>query len=146
MLNKMVKAGVAINDVCNFVGKQSKMKKVNQKFNMGLNKLTMKLKRNDAFASAHRLRQEKRRLKNILVDKFKYSNSKCWKVVKSVSSHMKHHRSVRRVKALKEFELCERKMTTIINNENLQDIPAVLKKNYRRCQCVYWRTNSRAER
>ena len=44
MFQKMLRSGVATNDVRNFVNKQSKMKRTSQKLNFGLSKHAMKLK------------------------------------------------------------------------------------------------------
>ena len=123
MFSKMIRSGVATNDVRNFINKQSKMKRVNQKMNIGLVKSTMKMKLNDACASANRLRQEKRKLKDLLIHKFKYSKSKCRKVVKSTVKETRSHRVTRKLKASKKYILCDQKMKKIIDDENLQAIP-----------------------
>ena len=102
MFHKMMKSGVATNDVRNFTNKQSKMKRTNQKFDSGLSKHAMKLKFNDACASANRLRQEKKRLKDMLVNKFKYSKSRCRGVVKSATAKIRNHRYNRKLKATKK--------------------------------------------
>ena len=60
MFLKMIKSGVATNDVRNFVNKQCKMKKADQRMNLNLTKCAMRSKLNDACRSANRLRQEKK--------------------------------------------------------------------------------------
>ena len=75
MFSRMVRTDVATNDVRNFVLKQSNMKKASDKFDLKLCKSIMKRKLNDACALASRLRNSKNKLKAILSDKFKYSNS-----------------------------------------------------------------------
>ena len=66
MFNKMIKSKVATNDARHFSVKQAKMKRVNQKLNTKLSSNIMRLKLNDACATASRLRIEKKRLKDIL--------------------------------------------------------------------------------
>ena len=85
MFSQMVKNEVATNDVRNFVAKQSNMKKASEKFDMKLCNSVMKRKLNDACALASRLRSSKNRLRVILSDKFKYSNSKCRNIINRVN-------------------------------------------------------------
>ena len=45
-------------------------------------------------------------------------------MVKATLQEAKHHRHVRKQKALKKFTLCEQKMKQLISDENLKDIPS----------------------
>ena len=54
LFSRMVRNGVATNDVRCFVAKQSDMKRVNQQFNKNLSKAAMKHKLSDAYAEVKR--------------------------------------------------------------------------------------------
>ena len=123
MFSRMIKSGVATNDVRTFVIKQSKMKRANQKINIGLAKNAMKYKLNDACSVANRLRQEKRKIRDTLVTKFKFSKSKCRRIVKSAHEEARSHRHMKKIKATSKFEHCRQKMKRAIEHENFQDIP-----------------------
>ena len=110
MFTKMVRSGVATNNVRNFVAKQCKMKKTNQKMSRSLLKSAMKSKLSDACANANRLRQDKRRLMNILIHRFNFSRSKCKCMVRSALLKAKNHRQTRRNKAERKYQHCEQKM------------------------------------
>ena len=74
MFNKMIKKGVATQDVYHFVRKQSNLRKSSNKLDHKLLKANMRQKLNDACAYATRLRQVKSKLRQSV--KVKYSNNK----------------------------------------------------------------------
>ena len=79
LFSKMVRHGVATNDVRNFAAKQAMLKSINHKMNAELVRRAMKSKLTDACSLAHRLRVEKVKLCNLLREKFKFPKKKVQK-------------------------------------------------------------------
>ena len=71
LFSKMVQAGIATNDVRGFVENQASLNKANNQISIGLAKRAMKQKLSDALATASRLRQRKKRVREVLKSKFK---------------------------------------------------------------------------
>ena len=63
LFSKMIRNGIATNDVYNFVNKQCGLRKASNKIDYKLLRVTMRQKLNDACSYANRLRRKKEDLK-----------------------------------------------------------------------------------
>ena len=126
MFGRMVRSGVATNDVHNFVVKQSDMKRVSQKYDLKLSKSAMKRKLSDACALASKLRQSKNRLRSSLIEEFNYSSSKCRNIMLKVNKQNTYHRTKHKSKAMFKYKHCERKVRRVCSQSNIKDIPAAV--------------------
>ena len=63
MLNRMIRSGIATNDVMSFSMNQAKLRRIHKEPSRKIEKAAMKLKRNDAIAHSKRLRQQRYRAK-----------------------------------------------------------------------------------
>ena len=123
LFNKMVRNGVATNDVRNFVSKQAELKSMNHEINCSLTKKAMKSKFIDACALARKLRYRKTELKYQLITEFNYSKKKCRTLVKKSMGKMSNHRHKHRIKAMKKYDHCLKKMNDDRMNKDFKDIP-----------------------
>ena len=124
LLDKMIRNGVATNDVRNFVTKQAGLKRMNGEINYALTKKAMKSKFVDACSLARKLRKTKTILKNLLTEKFKYSNKECKRIVKRKLGKLTNHRHKIKRKAMKKYHHCESKMKVDKDRCDFSDIPA----------------------
>ena len=92
LFSKMVQTGVATGDVRGFVENQANLNKENNQISVGLTKRAMKQKLRDALVTASRLRQKKRRVREVLKRKFNLSESKCKKIMKKAMALATNHR------------------------------------------------------
>ena len=123
LFNKMVRNGVATNDVRNFVSKQAGLKRINHQMNESLTRKAMKAKFIDACALTRKLRHEKVVIKELLRTKFKYSMKKCRKLVKRTIGMTANQRHIHNKKSKRKFEHCKNKMFRDKKNNDFNDIP-----------------------
>ena len=123
LLSRMIRNGVATNDVRNFVTKQAGLKRMDGEINCALTKKAMKSKFVDACSLARELRKSKAMLRNLLVGKFKYSNRACRRLVASELGKLTNHRHKLKKKAMKKYHHCESKMKLEKNRRDFEDIP-----------------------
>ena len=123
LFSKMIRNGVATNDVRNFVQKQARLKCTNQKMCLAMSRKAMKNKVVDACSLAHKLRKQKIELCNLLKSRFKYPGRKCRRIVKNILCRASNHRQLHRKKTRKKYLLCEKKMVEKRDINNTRDIP-----------------------
>ena len=76
LFHRMLKAGVATNDVRNFTNNQLNQKHSTIGTDASLSRVAMKQKLKDAYSTAGVLRREKKELKEVLLQRIGYSKSK----------------------------------------------------------------------
>ena len=123
LFNRMVRNGVATNDVRNFVSNQAELKRMDHRMNDSLTRNAMKEKFIDACALARKLKQEKKALKDLLKSEFNYSVKKCRKLVKRTIGRSANQRHIHSRKALKKYAHCAKKMLKEKESHDFKDIP-----------------------
>ena len=123
LFSKMVRHGVATNDVRNFAAKQAMLKSMNHKMNADLVRKAMKSKLTDACNLAHRLRVEKVKLCNLLREKFKFPKKKCRRILKKSLGEAANHRHEHMIKTKRKYIHCEKKMMDESKKCDFSDIP-----------------------
>ena len=78
LFSKMIRNGIATNDVYNFVRTQTGLRKSSNKLDHKLLRVTMRQKLNDACAYAHRLRRKKKDTIVKILNKHKENKGKAW--------------------------------------------------------------------
>ena len=124
LFSKMVRHGVATNDVRSFVANQAMLKSTNHRMNMDLSRKAMKSKFIDACNLARRLRKEKIELCNLLREKFKYPKKKCRRILKMSLNSATNHRHNHILKTKRKYAHCQKKMQEVENRCDFSDIPA----------------------
>ena len=92
LFDRMIKNGVATNDVRSFVAKQAKLKSSDHKMNSDLTKKAMKSKRADACSLAQKLRRKKEGLINKLKKEYNFPNKKYRKLMSKILGGSANHR------------------------------------------------------
>ena len=123
LFGKMIRNGVATNDVRSFVSNQAELKRADHEINRSLTKKAMRSKFVDACALARRLRFRKFELRDQLVSEFNYSKKRCRTLVKKTMGKLSNHRHKHKMKAIKKYDHCEMKMRKDKDHKNFEDIP-----------------------
>ena len=118
---KMVRTGIATNDIRNFVIKQSKMKRISNSLDIKVLRSTMKSKLRDACAFANRLRQQRNRLKKSIMNKYRGNVSRGNSVIRLCVNRAKQHRLKCDKKNRMKYETCKNKQSAYTVLEGLPD-------------------------
>ena len=109
LLSRMVRTGIATNDVYSFVRNQCKLRKASNKLDHRLIKSTMRQKLNDACAFASRLRQAKGRLRQSLILKHNCNKTRATKYLDRLKKEASDHSMKCNKKNERKFQHCKKK-------------------------------------
>ena len=123
LFRRMIRTGVATNDVRSFTEKQQKLKSSKVKSNGVLLKTAMRLKLNDACSTADKLRREKKRLRESLQKEVGYSRSKAKRTVRKIMNRANNCRYQQKLKTRKKYEVCKSRCVTSREEEENSLLP-----------------------
>ena len=123
LFTKMMKNGVATNDVRHFVSNQAFLKSCDHKLDQSMIKKAMKNKLVDACSQARELRLKKLELEKTLKSEFGFPRKKCKLLIKNAIGTTANHRLKILKKTKKKYSHCEKKMLDTKEKNDFNDIP-----------------------
>ena len=129
MFQRMIRSGVATNDVRNFAHKQQNLNRQASRTASVLSRVAMKQKLKDAFSTAEDLRKKKKMLKESLYYEHNYSRAKTKRVVKKIMTRANNCRIQQKAKVRKKYVHCKKRSEAQVLNRDLSQLPETVNPN-----------------